>query len=226
MPPAIIAPSARGPGRRRWVWVALLGLIVLLGLVWVARTIGVGAMMQHVILELRTMGAPVFFSAMAILPALGFPLLPFAIAAGPVFSPVLGVGGVVACAILAVSINVTLSYLLAATLFRPAVQWLLGRVGFVLPDPGRHKAWFLTLLVRVAPGPPFWVQSYALGLVRVRFGAYLLVSTLVPAGYLTGAIVFGDAMLQGRPRAAMLAAGLILLVGSCLYFLRKKIAAR
>jgi uncharacterized membrane protein YdjX (TVP38/TMEM64 family) len=225
MPPAIHAPSSPGPGLRRWVWLALLGLVAVLGLVWAARTIGVGALMQHVILELRTMGAPVFFSAMAILPALGFPLLPFALAAGPVFSPVLGVGGVVVCAILAVSINVTLSYLLAATLLRPAVQWLLRHVGYALPDPSRHKAWFLTLLVRVTPGPPFWVQSYALGLVRVRFGAYLLVSTLVPAGYLTGAIVFGDAMMQGRPRAAMLAAGLIFLVGTGLYFLRKKIAA-
>ena len=186
---------------------------------------GVGELMEQLISELRNLGAPVFFTAMAILPALGFPLLPFALAAGPVFGPVLGTGGVVTCAILAVSVNVTLSYALAATVFRPPVKSLVMRLGYRLPDTNLHNAWFLTLLVRVTPGLPFWMQSYVLGLVRVRFCAYLVVSSLVPAGYLTGAIVFGDAMLQGKTGAAFFAIGLIMLAGTGLYFLRKKLTA-
>lgn len=223
-PPSAASPAR--PGFRRWGWFALAAAAFGLLLFWAARTTGVGPMMDRVVGELRTMGAPVFFSAMALLPAVGFPLLPFALAAGPVFTPILGAGGVIACAVLAVGLNVALSYLLAATLFRPPVQWLVRRFGSQLPDPGRHSAWLITLLVRVAPGPPFWVQSYALGLVRVRFGPYVIVSTLVPAGYLTGAILAGDAMLQGKPRAALLAAGIALLAGTAIHLIRRHLLAR
>jgi hypothetical protein len=55
--------------------------------------------------------------------------------------------------------------------FRPPVQRLIARLGYQLPDPQRHSPWLLTLLVRVAPGSPFWLQSEARGVVRVRFGA-------------------------------------------------------
>lgn len=226
VPPAAKDVSVSYQRLWRWGGLAVLSLGALLLFVWAARTIGVNKLMEYLISELRNMGAPIFFTAMAILPALGFPLLPFALAAGPVFSPVLGTGGVVICAVLAVSINVSLSYALASTVFRPPVQRLVTRLGYRLPDPNGHNAWFLTLLVRVAPGLPFWMQSYVLGLVRVRFGAYLVVSTLVPAGYLTGAIVFGDAMLHGKTGAALFAAGLIMLVGTGLYFLRKKLTTK
>lgn len=214
------------PRLRRWVWLTLIALGLVILVAWATRVMGLRDLMERAISELRHLGAPIFFSGMAILPALGFPLMPFALAAGPVFSPILGTGGVVACAILAVGLNVSLSYALASTLFRPPVQRLISRLGYHLPDPHRHNAWLLTLLVRVTPGPPFWLQSYALGLVRVPFGAYVVVSTVVPAGYLSGAILFGDAMFRGKSGAAFFAAGLLILVGTGLYFLRRKLAAK
>jgi uncharacterized membrane protein YdjX (TVP38/TMEM64 family) len=110
--------------------------------------------------------------------------------------------------------------------FRPLVQRLIARIGYQLPDPQRHNPWLVTLLVRVTPGPPFWLQSYALGVVRVRFGAYVIVSTAVPAGYLTGAILFGDAMMRGKGGLAFFAAGLLTLAGTGLYFLRRKFVTK
>jgi len=218
--------AAPSPFQRHWRWCRIVvpGLVLVVALVWAGRTIGVGALMERIILALRDAGAPLFFAAMAVLPAFGFPLLPFALAAGPVFVPVLGTAGVCACAIAAVSLNVSLSYALAATALRPPVQWLLLRFGYALPDGFRHNAWLLTLLVRVAPALPFWTQSYLLGLVRVRFVAYLVVSSLVPAAYLTGAIVFGDAMLQRKTGAAFFAASLLLFAAAGLYFLRRRLA--
>jgi len=215
------------PFQRHWRWcrIAVPALLLAVALAWAAQTIGIGALMQRTIIALRDAGAPLFFAAMAVLPAFGFPLLPFALAAGPVFVPVLGTVGVCACAIAAVSLNVALSYALAATALRPPVQWLLQRLGYALPDGYRHNAWLLTLLVRVAPALPFWTQSYLLGLVRVRFVAYLVVSSLVPAGYLTGAIVFGDAMLQRKTGAAFFAASLLLFVGAGIYLLRRRLTA-
>ena len=218
--------GASRPRLRRWVWLIALAIGVVLLLAWATQAMGLREMMTTVIAELRHLGAPVFFCAMAILPALGFPLLPFAFAAGPAFAPVLGTGGVVACAILAVCLNVALSYQLAATVFRPPVQWLVTRLGYRLPDPSRHNPWFVTLLARIAPGLPFWAQSYLLGLVRVPFLPYLTVSTLVPAGYLTAAILFGDALRQRDPRQALVALGVLALLGTGMFFLRRWLRAR
>lgn len=225
---SIAGPAGPENFRRRCAIILLVAVaLVALGLLgWAARVVGLGELMARCIAELRGAGAPVFFSAMAILPALGFPLLPFALAAGPVFVPVLGTGGVVACAILAVSANVALSYGLARTVLRSPVEWVVARLGYRLPDSSRANAWVFVALVRVAPGLPFCVQSYGLGLMRVRFGAYLIVSTLVPASYLTGVIVFGDAMLHGKTGAAFFAIGLVAMAGTGIYFLRKKLAAK
>ena len=211
---------------RRRKGIVMLALVVLGSLVLAARAVGLRELMNSVVIELRGAGAPAFFLAMAILPAVGFPLLPFSLAAGPVFAPVLGTGGVIACAILAVAVNVALSYALASTGLRSLVQRLMVRLGYRLPEPRRDNAWLLITLVRLAPGLPFCVQSYLLGLMRVRFGAYMVVSTLVPASYLTGVIVFGEALMQGNKSVAFGAVALIVCVGAGLFFLRRTMAAR
>jgi len=211
---------------RRRKGIVMLALVVLGSLVLAARAVGLRELMNSVVIELRGAGAPAFFLAMAILPAVGFPLLPFSLAAGPVFAPVLGTGGVIACAILAVAVNVALSYALASTWLRSLVERLMVRFGYRLPEPRRDNAWLLITLVRLAPGLPFCVQSYLLGLMRVRFGAYMVVSTLVPASYLTGVIVFGEAMMQGNRSVAVGAVALIVGVGAGLYFLRRRMAAK
>lgn len=194
------------PAWRRWAGLGGLTLAVVVAGIWLAHAFGFAALVQRTVEYLRTMGAPVFFLAMATLPAFGFPLLPFAIAAGPAFAPELGVAGVIGCAVGAVAMNVALSYVVAARLLRGPVHAVVRRFGYVPPVLDPRQGWLVTLLVRVVPGPPFWVQSYALGLLRVPFRAYLVVSTLVPAGYLSAAILLGDAVLQGRPRQALLAA--------------------
>lgn len=211
---------------QRRKWRVLFALVALVGLVWGARAMGVRQLMDYLVAELRDAGAPIFFGAMAILPALGFPLLPFSLAAGPAFGPVLGTGGVIGCAVLAVCANVALSYALASTLLRALVQRLIVRLGYRLPESNRANAWLLVALVRVAPGVPFWVQSYLLGLMRVSFGVYMVLSTLIPASYISGIIVFGDAMRSGKTGAALSAAGLVALVGAGLYFLRRKLAVK
>ena len=209
----------------RWRWGVLLALGALGLLAWGARAVGAKEAMDEVVGRLRDAGAPVFFTAMALLPAVGFPLLPFAVAAGPVFAPQLGTGGVIACAICAVTVNVALSYALASSLLRAPVVRLMQRLGYRLPDPRGGNAWFFVALVRLAPGLPFWAQSYLLGLMRVRFGVYMAVSTLIPASYLAGTIAFGDAMMQGNRRAAAAAVAALVVVGAGLYLLRRRMAA-
>jgi uncharacterized membrane protein YdjX (TVP38/TMEM64 family) len=198
---------------------------VLLGvalLAWGIHAVGLRELMTTVIAGLRDAGAPLFFTAMALLPAVGFPILPFTLAAGPVFGPTLGVGGVIACSVLAVAVNVTLTYVLASTLLRSLLEKLMARLGYRLPDPRRDNAWGFIAFVRLAPGLPFCVQSYLLGLMRLRFGPYFVVSTLVPAAYITGTVLAGDALVQGDKQRALGAAAVVALVAVTVFLIRRR----
>ena len=174
---------------------------------------------------LQAAGPLVFFGGMAVLPVVGFPMLPFALAAGPVFGPVLGVPAVIACAVAAVLVNVTLSYALAARWLRPPILRLLERLGYPLPPLPTGSDWQIVWLVRLMPGLPFWTQSYLLGLMRLPLVPYLVVSTLLPAGYISGTIVFGDALFKGHMKHALLGAAAVGLCGAAVHLWRKRCAA-
>ncbi len=183
---------------------------------------GVEAMMGI----LREAGPAAFFAAMALLPLFGFPMAPFILTAGAVFGPELGAGWVITWAVAAVAVNVSLSYWLAARGLRPAVAWGLARIGRSLPKEPVRSALELTLALRVVPGTPFFLQSYLLGLARVPFGMYLAISTAVPAAYITGMVLAGDALERGD-KSMLLAGGIACAAaGAGLHLLRKRLVKR
>lgn len=174
----------------------------------------------------RSSGAPVFFIAMAVLPLVGFPLAPFIFSAGPLFGPTLGLPAVIGCAIAAVAANVIVAYAIAVRALRPSLERLVRWLGYPVPDLKRADSWEFTMLVRLVPGVPFFVQSYLLGLARVRFPIYLGFSIGIPAGYICAAVLTGDALVRGN-RTEMLAGGLAFaVVGLVLHVARKRFAAR
>ena len=187
---------------------------------------GLPEALDAVILALREAGPLVFFGAMALLPAVGFPMIAFTLAAGPVFGPVLGTGWVIGWSLLAVVVNLLLTYWLANRALRPLVSRLLQYFNFRLPDGTTGGAWQITLIVRLTPGPPFWVQSYLLGLMRVPVGPYLVVSMLVMAGYIVALVCGGEAIAGGNGRLAFLAAGLLVVTIAVLQLLRRRTARR
>lgn len=195
-------------------------------LVVVVWKTGLMATLNTVILRLREAGPVVFFLAMALLPAAGFPLLAFTLAAGPVFGPTLGAGWVIAWSLTAVVANLLLTYWLADRAFRPLVGRLLAYFDFRLPDNLAGSAWQLSLIVRLTPGPPFWVQSYLLGLIRVPLVPYLTVSTSVIAGYLVALIWGGEAIASGNGRLAFAAVGVLGISIAGLQLLRKRAQRR
>ena len=69
------------------------------------------------------------------------------------------------------------------------IVWL----GYAVPSRADHRSWELTLVLRIVPGVPFFLQNYLLGLARVRFGIYMLVSLAVPSVHLLIAVLAGDA---------------------------------
>lgn len=170
---------------------------------------------------LRDGGPWAFFTGMALLPAAGFPISVFNLTAGTAFAEQMGLGGVIAAAGVALAINLALTYWLARYALRPFIEDLVGRTKYRIPKLGPDEHTEITVLVRITPGPPFFVQSYLLGLAEVRFGIYLGISWVISMAYSTGFIVFGDAILHGKAKMAFIGLSAIVAVVLVVHFVRK-----
>ena len=201
-------------------------IVLLVGIWFAARQVHFGEMATRAVAYFREKGPLPFFVAMALLPAAGVPLSPFTVAAGPVFGPIMGVGNVILCSLLAVAVNVALSYWIASRALRPVVTRLVRWMGYTLPEIRPHATWTVSLLVRIVPGPPFFLQSYLLGLARVPFGVYMIVSTIVPAAYISATILLGDALMRGDRMAMFGAAAIFFVAGGVLHQLRIRFKAK
>lgn len=187
--------------------VALVGAILLAAM---ASGLDARALLRAMFDEIRQAGPVPFFAAMAVFPAFGFPISFFTLTAGAAFGTGLSVMGAAA----AVGLNVALAYWLARRGVRPLVAAWLQRRGYPVPEVRPEDAFEFTLLVRVTPGPPFFAQSYLLGLAEIPFRTYFPISWLVGTGYSVGFIVFGESLLTGRAGLALtgiclIAAGLV-----------------
>ncbi|MFH1496416.1 MAG: VTT domain-containing protein [Verrucomicrobiota bacterium] len=202
-------------------------LLALAAAGWLLWGEAIRGWMLHTMELLRAAGPVVYFSAMALLPMAGFPLSPFTLTAGPVFGPAMGAWPVIACAILAVTVNVSLSYWLAAKALRPVIEWALTRLGKRLPEGPVKSALELTLILRVVPGTPFFVQSYLLGLARVPFWRiYLPISVATPSAYIVAIVLAGDALGRGDRLTLVLAGVLCVAVLLALACLRRRLQRR
>lgn len=201
-----------------------LGVVALAGLVLVVlllRGVDVKGIGHQVMETVRSAGPWAFFGAMALLPAIGFPLMVFCLTAGPAFGAQLGLGGILACAALAVLINVLLTYWLARYAFRPLLERWLARLGYRIPVVDPSDQLEVTILVRITPGPPFFVQSYLLGLAQIPFRKYILPSFLAPMINITGIVMFGDAVAQGKAKWAVFGISLVIAAGLAVHVIRK-----
>ena len=101
--------------RKRQLWIIGIVFVVIGALLFaLAAHYDLRERMDRVVELVRDAGPVPFFTAMTLLPIVGFPLSPFTLTAGPVFGPTMGVTTVVLCAILTIAINVAVSYWLAS----------------------------------------------------------------------------------------------------------------
>ena len=170
---------------------------------------------------LRDAGPLVFFSAMALLPVVGFPIALFNLTAGTAFAERMGLPAVIASAGAAILINLVLTYWLARYALRPWLEEMISRTKYKIPKVAPADHGEITLLLRMTPGPPFFLQSYLLGLAEVSFGKYLWISWTVSMVYSTGFIVFGDAILHGKARLAFLGLSILVAVALIVHLLRR-----
>jgi uncharacterized membrane protein YdjX (TVP38/TMEM64 family) len=204
-----MAEPAPRPNRGLLIKLAVAGVVAVVGVVLVARGLDLKGLLTDGLAFIRGLGPVAFFLAMATLPAVGAPLSAFTLTAGPVFAPTLGLGVVIFFALSAITINMAASYWLARWAFRPLAEKIFRRLGYALPRAQAGDEVDLIVLLRVTPGVPFPVQNYLLGLAEMPFGKYLLVSCAIQWPINAAFIAFGDALLQGRGKVALIALSVI-----------------
>lgn len=224
----VVGAASVAPKKLPLVRLALAGAIALAVALlaaraygWAETVAGVRGIFDRAMALVTSAGPGVFFAAMVLLPALGAPMLAFALTAGPLFGERLGTLTVTLLGLAAITANLTLTYWLARRALRPGLTRLCARLGYALPRVEAGDATDLVVLLRVTPGVPFFVQNYLCGLAEVPFRKYLTVSCAIAWLYNCAFILFGDALKQGRGKMALLAIGLLAALAAGTHLARK-----
>ena len=205
---------------------AVLAVFGLAGAWVLLRGVNLRELLEHILAWIRSVGPAAFFTALAILPAFGFPVLAFTLSAGPVFSPQLGLGWVIALTLLSMTVNMAFTYWLARYAFRPFLEGLIKRLGYSLPQVAAEDHVSLAVLVRITPGPPFFVQGYLLGLANVPFKIYMAASLPIAGSFAVSVIVFGDSIMHGRAKVAFFAVSMLIALSVIVQMVRRRMARR
>ncbi len=174
----------------------------------------------------RGLGPVAFFSAMAILPAAAVPLSVFTLTAGPVFGPTLGMPAVLGLVSLSMAVNLVVTYTLARWIMRPWLLKLCAWLGYRVPEVSPSDQLKLVVLVRVTPGPPYVLQSYLLGLAAIPFRLYFGISWVISVCYACAFVLFGQALMEGRGRMALLAVGLFVALTVAVRWIKGRVGGK
>ena len=206
--------------------VAAVALIALRGTDLHLLSTRVQAGVAQGVQTIRGLGPWVFFAAVAFLPAFGAPLLAFTIPAGELFGPQLTIPGVIAATLAAIAVNLAFTYGLARYALRPLLSKLVTRYGYSVPRVTPANALTIVLVLRLTPGPPFFLQSYILGLAEVPFRLYMVASWLSLIPMTVGAVILGHGLLNGNFRLALSGLGVLVVFVAVVHWLRNRYAAR
>ena len=165
---------------------------------------------------------PVFFLALVVFPLVGIPVSPLWIALGLR----LGIVSGVVLAMVALLLNFSISYWIALRIVRGKFRTFLERKGSVLlrQKETNEKRWIL--LVRITPGFPLFFQNNLLGMSRVNFWRYLILSLPVQTIYAALFISLGDSVSSsGWTKVLMILFGIVA-TGLLVSILRSHLLAR
>jgi len=205
---------------------ALLGVILATAALFLLSGVDLKALLDQGVEMIREAGPVVFFTALAVLPAVGCPLTFFTLPAGSVFAPELGMPLVLLLVCVSIAVNLAITYWLSRHLFRPWLIKLLAWLGYKLPEVDAKNHRVLVFLVRVTPGPPYVLQSYLLGLAGIPFVTYFIISWIISSSYACAFVLFGDALMHGQGKMALMAIGLFVVLTVGVQLLRKHYAGK
>lgn len=209
-----------------WAKLAIAGLVLLAIAVLTLRGVDIRGLAEQVVAAIRQAGPVAFFAAMMVLPTFGVPMAAFAIPAGEAFSPQFGMPGVIVVAVIAIAVNLAVTYWVARYAFRPPLMALLKRYGYAVPQITRGNALSVLLVVRLTPGPPYIVQGIILGVAQAPFRLYMIVSWLAILPWAIGGIILGKGLFSGNFAVVVIGLGLLVVVGIAVQWVRRKYATR
>jgi uncharacterized membrane protein YdjX (TVP38/TMEM64 family) len=221
-------PSQEPKAKRKLPIAKLILAAILLGAlaVFFLRGVDLPALGGRAMAFIRGLGPWAFFTAAAVLPAFGAPLSAFTITAGELFAPLLTLPGAIAATLLAVLGNLALTYWLARYALRPVLSKLADRYGYKVPRVTKANALSVTLVLRLTPGIPFFVQSYILGLAEVPFVFYMVVSWTCNLPMAIGAVVLGKGAFNGNFKMVGVGAFVLIVAIIIIHWLRRKYVPR
>lgn len=141
---------------------------------------------------IRDLGFVPFFVAMAVLPVIGFPVTPFYLLAGASFGIWMSLLGTA----VSQAVNLALAYWLARRYLSGIIEKLLRKANYKIPVVMPKHFINFTILVKITPGPPNFVKSFILGLAKIPFGIFFLISWPTTMGFAIGVIIFGDSLVD------------------------------
>jgi uncharacterized membrane protein YdjX (TVP38/TMEM64 family) len=214
--PVDLTPS---PPSTRWivlsVVVAVAAALALLAAAWFAWD------REAVLAWKESASPPLFFAAMAILPAFGVPLTPFYLIAGATFGVRNGLVG----SLIALSLNLSICYLVARKIPRAWLHHAPNRFGQNFPNfEGEDKSGAVrfTMFVKLTPGVPMLLKNYLIGLSGVPFDVYLCTSLVTSAAYAVPLMLLGDSLFDHSFRKASIAVVLALVAVAGVWFWRRQ----
>ena len=216
------------PRPNRALLLKLAAAVVVLGVaaLLVVRGLDLRALLEQGLGLIRGAGPVAFFTAMVVLPACGVPMLAFSLPAVSLFADRFGTASVLVLSVLCMTANLTLTYALARRGLRPLLARLVARLGYKMPQVEAGDATDLIVILRVTPGIPFFVQNYLAGLADAPFGKYMLVSCLITWPMNIAIMLFGDALLQGKGRVALVSFCLLLALAAATHLVRRHYGAK
>ena len=164
------------------------------------------------------------FWALVVLPGLPIPTSALLFTAGVVWrhQPVMAVF----LSMLAISLNLSWTYWLAAGPARRLVERLLAATAIQIPDLPRGDHLKLILVMKLTPGIPFFFQNYLLGFLRAPFVLFLPISILCNGIIGTGVVLSGAGLADGNLKGALWGLSLIALGAVLTHLIRGWLAKR
>jgi uncharacterized membrane protein YdjX (TVP38/TMEM64 family) len=152
---------------------------------------------------LKTTHPGIFFVAMAFLPIAPVPMSPFYLL-GPTLY---GQGPFMFGTAIALVVNMMVAYWVASGALRPLVEKLFDRLGYRVPELKADEANKLTVVVRVTPGIPYFIQNLSLGLAGIPFRNYMLISWPIQMCWAFAFGILGESAFEGNAGVGAAAVG-------------------
>lgn len=166
----------------------------------------------------------ILFVALVVLPGLPVPLSALLVLAGAVW----GKQPLMACSLclVALALNLTWTYWLAAGPARRLVEKLLKTYAIEIPDLPRGDHLKLILVLKLTPGVPMFFQNYLLGFLRAPFLLYLAVAMLCNGIVGIGIVLSSIGLVGGKMMPALTGISLIAVGVVLTQFVRNWLAKR